>query len=244
MSKTLDRLKKILAKANDPRNNENERDAARRLAESMMAATGITDEDLADPESNPIASFGSTNTPHVRGRTWSYIAAESAGRVVGAFVHLTVERESDGIGGITYSYLITFVGTEQQREAAVELYNWLVARMNELANTPHVIRRAKDSGRGKLWMSSYRMGIAQAIADQVYRMVSDKPKIEGVALARFDDLRLKVEKYTEDLGIKRVKQESQILPGAHLAGNMDGRTIQMQQGVGTTNQAKRLGSGS
>lgn len=235
-NRTIDRIRKLLALAKDGA-NENEADNARRMADALMEAAGITDADLDEAgEVDPISTVGATSVPR-KSRSWEGVLALAVARVLGCFVASTPQLKRR-----------VWYGTQAQREAAVALHAWLVEQVDDLA--VRYIRRLTRAERSSA-SHAYRLGLASAVAAQARELVAAKPAPAGEAgLVRRDQLHAAIGQTIppslRDCWNNGGTGRSPALPrglGHMERGTVDGAAIQLRRSVGS-GQAKRLGSGS
>lgn len=233
MSATVDKIRKLLNLASNASANENEADTARRLAERMMAAAGLSEADVAaNPDEDPLATFGATPAP-ARSTGWEDFLAVAVARVIGCYVHRNTN------GGLTW------VGTADQREAAMELQTWLVDQVERLAEGARKIAKEHHAG-ARAYLGAYRRGLASAIAGQAMAIGKQKEQTatpDTKALARRSALQNAITAYEKEhkLRSRNVSYKTRAL-GAYHAGVNDGRSVRLQHDVGGS-ATKRLGSG-
>ncbi|MGN6107075.1 MAG: DUF2786 domain-containing protein [Kofleriaceae bacterium] len=119
MATTIDKIRKLLNLAGNEGAAPNEADTARRLAESLMAAAGLSDADVVEQAEDPLATFGVT--PHETPNSgWRGFLAMAVSRIVGCYVHWQTDvRGNTGL---------RWVGTAAQAIARYEKENNLKAR--------------------------------------------------------------------------------------------------------------------
>jgi hypothetical protein len=236
MSATIDKIRKLLNLAQNEGANENEADTARRLAERLMAAAGLSEADVgANPDEDPLATFGASPMPKASGRAgWEDFLAVAVQSITGCYVHQSKD------GGLTW------VGTMQQRETAIELHMWLVAQVNRLTDGARKIAAHHPAG-SRAYLGAYRRGLASSIASQAMTLrkaqTSAAPAPDTKALARRSALQQAVAKYEREHKLRARSTSYKTRAGsAYHAGVNDGRSVRLQHDVGGST-TKRLGAG-
>ena len=237
MSATLDRIKKLLNLANCDGAAPNEADVARSLAERLMAAAGLTERDVEmTPEGDILASFGTTseNIGRKNAVRWMGVVAMAVCRITGAYCHWD---SADGQKNLTW------VGTEAQRETAIELFDWVCKQIERLSNQAK--KSAVISGSPKSWLNAYRAGVAASISEQAREMKKAAPisspsgneKALSVSSKLADALSVyKKTKHLRGSGKYQVGNS-----GAYAAGQNDGNSVRLRNDLGG-NGVKRLTS--
>jgi hypothetical protein len=250
VSRLVDKIRKLLTLADNDGANPNEADVARSMAERLMSAAGLTEDDIADgPRVNPASTVGESTTPAED--PWMHIVATSVGRVTGCRVFTSIRparREPcagcERVAGQHDHFYeaglsVVWVGSANQRAIAVELFTWVEAQVERLAAGA---RASAKGNRG--WLKSYRLGVASAIAGQARGMVEhrDRVALVGNALVMRDEtnaaITLWMSRYT--LGKGRVVRAS---GSGFASGKHDGGSVGLRRSVGAAS-TKRLGSGS
>lgn len=227
----IDRIRKLLNLANNASASENEAEVARQLAESMMEAAGISEADLdEDGGLDPLTTVRPESSGRVPDAAWYGTAATAVARVVGCRVYRNITRKGAEL---------VWIGTDAQRETAMELYKWVVSQIDRLARgVKHI---AKGTHRPRAYMNAYRLGVANAIAQQARALRTDHEKVmTSTALVRQDKLKDAIEGHLP-IGLRKTKASYSSQAGL-AAGLNDGRTVRLQKDLGGARQ-KRLGSG-
>ncbi len=254
MSARIDRIRKLLNLANNASASENEADVARGLAEQLMAASGITEEDVAgieqvDPSSTVAAEPGDMHD------TFGNVVAAAVARIVGCFCYTTKIdahrqrcRGCDQVAGPHDHFheggrVIMWVGTTDQRDTAIELHAWVCRQIDRLSIAAR--RTAKSSTSPRLWLNSYRLGLASAIAEQARSMVEYRAKYQpstGSALVIQSNVMRKIDEHKRTLSLRKSSKASARSGEGFAAGKNDGKSIGLRRSVASSGQ-KRLGSG-
>lgn len=235
-AKVVDRVRKLLALAGNKGAAESEAETARRLADAMLEAAGLTEEDIGE-EDDPVATVADVEQP-VTGsprEMWRSMILLAICRVVG--VHPYTSRGSDG------RMRLRVIGTAQARETVAELIPWVfrqVARAMRNAHPPAGL----DAERRRLWVRSYRYGLADGIAAQARSVVEHRSAApaESTALARRDAIAAAIERAKPRLGKGR-RRVVYVDGSARAAGENDAASIALQRraaGVGV----RQIGAGS
>lgn len=232
MSATMDRIRKLLALAENEGAAENEADTARRLAERLMAASGLTEADiLHGTEEDPAATVGFT-VAESAASSWHGVMAMAVARVTGCTV---VWWRLNG------GRALRWCGTEDQRAAAVELQAFLVRQVERLATNARKSVPA-DVRSVRSYMHDYRSGVASAVAAQARRLVEarEAQPLEGVALARLDAVQAAIDKLQKQ-GQRTTRGRRGV---AFYQGQAAGNSIALRRSVGSTAPKSRmLGAG-
>lgn len=135
-----------------------------------------------------------------------------------------------------------WIGTLDQRFAAAELYAWLIRELEQRAESAKVNAPAKRGRRA--WMHQYRLGVAQAVAENARRISEEyvSKHVVGEGLVRLDALKAAINAHVPaNLRSKALK-----LGGAgYASGYVDGKTIELRKGMESASGAapnRRLGS--
>lgn len=217
MSSTLDRIKKLLAVANNDAASENEAETARRLAERLMEAVGISEEEIRnstlrgeDPAATVRREQGDRKTS-----SWKGIVAVAVSRMVNCYVYVD-----------SYTKRLQWVGTDSQRESAKELYSWIVKQIDRMT-------KSAVKGRGKSWAQSYRQGVSNAIAKQARELVAERLKNHpqtSEALVVQDRIQQAIRACLPKLN--KSKTSSAADGEAFSIGMMDGKTVKLRREMG------------
>lgn len=253
MSRLVEKIRKLLNLANNAGASDNEADVARQLAEQMMSAAGLTEADLLESKVDLASTVREqTSDSFTRTEQWHGIVALAVSRVVGCSSYTSKRpdrREKcngcDRIAGdhdhfFEAGWCIVWVGSEPQRIAATELYAWVVRQIDHLANGARASARA--SSRPRVWLRSYKMGVADAIAKTARDISATRvqPSMSTEALAVRDAVQRAIDSHMGALKLRTVRRRAD--GAAFAAGRNDGAGIAMRNSV--TGGHKRLGSGS
>ncbi len=229
MTAKLDRIRKLLAVADRDGANNNEADTARRLAERLMAAAGITDADIAaaDDAPDPIAGVA-CEAGDYSPQVWAGIAAVAVERVVGCGCYVDGGR-------------IIWIGTVGQRETAIELHRWVCQQIERLADGAR--RRVAGRQDARRYLYAYRVGVAEEVAERAEALVAgrDKAVRSTMALARRDRLAEAIKAATPP-GLRERRGGGRLHADGMRAGRSDGASIALQRSVVAAGQ-RRLTSG-
>ncbi len=254
MSSQVDRIRKLLNLARCEGASPNEAEVARDLAERLMEASGLTEADVgAGPMLDPSHTVRHEASPE--NDHYGNIVAGAVGRVVGCRVF------SDSLGDrrqacrgcdladgphdhlMDAGRVVVWVGTEDQRAAAIELHRWVCSQIDRLANAARATARATTSP--KRWLHAYRLGVASAIAEQAREMVayrSTHSPLSVDALVIRSNVDHAIEAHMQKLGLNLGRGRRSRAQGAgFFAGKSDGASIGLRQPVAGAGQ-KRLGS--
>jgi hypothetical protein len=238
-TKTIARIKKLLALAKDRRGNENEAEAAQRMAEALMEAANLSEADVADGEMDPIFTIGETEAKASKA-TWVAWLAGSIAKLVGCHS----QRRYRG-----RTLMRVWTGTAEQREMADALLNWLMKQINALTRSyynrlPTTLPQRKRAANG------FRVGLAAAVARRIQDMTAERKAAPGHALERQNRVReaiankLDAESRLHFLGAVTVKGRAVRCDVNHAAiGQASAAAVQIHRAVPQAQGVKRLGSG-
>lgn len=158
-------------------------------------------------------------------------------RVVGCLVHYSWTDDE--------RRALTWVGTQAQRDSAIELHAWLISQVDRLTEGARKIAKQHPAGV-RAYLGAYRRGLASSIASQAMTLSATRSKApaDTQALERRTAIQRAIETYEKEHklrsqgGTYRTRAH-----GAYTAGVNDGRSVRLQHDVGGST-VKRLGSGS
>ncbi len=253
MSRLVEKIRKLLNLANNAGAAENEADVARQLAEQMMSAAGLTEADLLESKVDLAATVREqTSDSFARTDQWNGIVAMAVARIVGCASYTSkrpARREKcngcDRVAGdhdhfFEEGWCIVWVGSDPQRVAAQELYGWVIRQIDTLANGARAT--ARGQARPRVWMRSYKMGVADAIARTARDIAAthNAAPLSTEALIVRDAVKRAIDSHMGALRLRTVRRRADA--SAFAAGRNDGASVRMRNSV--TGGHKRLGSGS
>lgn len=156
----LARVRKLLALATSPNPHEAAVAAARAqaLIETHRLQAWLRAEQQVEDDPDPIAD--GRDTPLEVGRRlrkWKVVLATALADANDCVAY-TVEQGP--------ARAIVLVGRQRDREAVVELWGWLVKRIEWLSAT-------NGAGRSRQWHEAFRIGAVDAIAERLQRSVEE-----------------------------------------------------------------------
>lgn len=242
---TIDRVRKLLAVAECDGAGEHEADTARRLADQLMAAAGLTADDVAAASAkDPLDSIAPEMVDNGGKRPDKpvIITALAVARVVGCFCYLDDNVATDAHGKPLRSLM--WIGTADQRERASAMHAWVCRQIERMASgVKRTVRGRRDA---RQYLHAYRISLADAIARKATALAAAReasPELQtSTALAVRNRIEEAIDR-AKPPGLRNVSRRSRINAAGALAGAIDGEGVQFQHGVGGSN-AKRLGSGS
>lgn len=227
MSRTIDRIRKLLALSKDGA-NENESEVAGNLAAKLMEAAGLSEDDITDSIVDEVASVKSVRSILDKKEfEWKRFAAFAAARMTGCRCY------TSGLEFVT-------VGSDRQREAANELYSWLCAEIERRAKIAGLWRKINDFNDAGTYVPAFRIGMAGAIFDKAAKLVDLQAGAvtDSKAIERKCKLKDAIESLIPRLGQGRAPSARN---GAGMvAGNVQGSSVELRRSVGSSGP-RRLG---
>lgn len=228
---TLDKIRKLLALANDKRGNENEAARALELATALMMRYGVTHTDL-DVDDKRVAQG---NFIDAQDAQWTAWLAEGAGKLYGCRpLYWRRRKKGDDEG-------IAFVGRSLNVQASEATYAFLVRQVDDVYRL-HLPRGLAKSERAQ-YRRTFKEACALRVLGRILEIIANLKTEEGaqeatgctalVVINHRDELDKEVEDFFEQEGTKtRRSREVSIKPtkGA-LEGYLAGDTIKIQQEV-------------
>ncbi len=253
MSRIVEKIRKLLNLASNEAASPNEADVARQLAEQLMAASGITADDVLDAATvDPSTTVRSEPSPEFE--SYGNIVAAAVARIVGCYVYTTKLdahrqrcRGCDAVQGV-HDHVVDggrvcmWIGTDDQRDAAIELHAWVVRQIERLAEVAR--NRARETDNPRRWLTSYRLGIASAIAEQAREMVayrSTHAPVAGQALVVRENVTRAINRAKAELNLRRSRGTRAKDSGGFASGKQDGASVGLRRSV--VSGQKRLGGG-
>jgi hypothetical protein len=170
----LARVRKLLALAASP--NAHEAASAAALAQTLIArhrlqawldaeqATSDDGEPIEDARDTPLEASK-------RLRKWKVVLASALAEANNCVAY-TLERGKD--------QAIVLVGRARDRAAVLELWTWLVTRIEWLSAT-------HGAGRDRQWHEAFRIGCVDAVAEKLVGVADQvRAELEATALVRVD----------------------------------------------------------
>lgn len=231
MSRTIDRIRKLLALSKDEGASENEAEVAGNLAARLMSAAGLSEADITDSIVDEVASVKSVRSVADKDADWKRFAAFASARMVGCRFYT-----SSANGKID---TFVWVGSDRQREAGQELYSWLVTEIERRAKIAGLWRQANDFKDHRTYVPAFKVGMAQAIAEKSKELVNLQAVTvtDSLALERKDKLSQAIDALLPKLGHVAGKNISNSAGMA--AGRVQGASVELRKSVGS-NGPRRL----
>ena len=154
MSDVRDRIKKLLAMANDDRGNEHENETAMRMADKLMRQHNIDVADLEESSGKPASYIWATTIipigEHASRMVWKPMWTGFLGMGVGKFTDCKVQWSNDE----KYGHCIKFMGDEQD----IEYAGWLFKKMRDFgyAESKAVAGKHRDT-----FLKAYAMKLTE-----------------------------------------------------------------------------------
>lgn len=243
--RALDKIRKLLAMANDGRGNEAEAMIAARQAEAMMRKFNIDYAEAIAKEiksgagivhKDVVATAKDNGTPTVRTPTWAQFLAVRVGNLYDApvrFAHIKTKLGTE--------QCIRFHGYSADVDVAVWTFEFLVATVNRLCREyrkhPYYI------ANGRSVMNAYRQGMVDGILRTLQGMIDEKQAVQlssstALVVVKQDAIE---KTYGEFEYRKATKQEIRDFH-AYSAGHEVGKKVQVRTALGgsTTEETRRL----
>lgn len=240
MSK-IDRIRKLLNLADNAGAADGEADNARRIAATMMEAEGITEADIAGavgdgppPWETVVNEFVQGRRPGQKLMSWQWTIYYAIGRLTGVYLYRSRSLEVDSYGALT----LNVIGTREARETFHELTAWAFRQIERLA-----VNAARIYNGDRTKISSYRFGIAEAIAGQVLAMVKARPApaAGSPGLVVLDRVAQAIEA-AKPPGLRRSSKVRRYqITSAFMAGQAAGRTVEVQRRAAAPAGQRTLG---
>lgn len=163
--KIINRVKKLMALANDRAASDGERDNALRMAYATMAKYNLDAQDVEGKPQGPQEVRCERTAHDVYARPWAMAVANSVSNLFFCRVYYRRSAKKDCAH-------FSFVGKESNAEAAVEVMSCLVSSIFAEAK-----RRMRAEGENVTWRRSFCTGAAFKISDRVRDLQTN-----GVAL--------------------------------------------------------------
>ena len=156
----LDRVRKLLALASSP--NAHEAAAAAALAQTLIARhrlqAWLDAEQAATDDAEPIEDARDAPLEaSKRLRKWKVVLASALAEANGCMAY-TLDRGKD--------QAIVLVGRARDRAAVLELWTWLVTRIEWLSAT-------HGAGQDRQWHEAFRIGCVDTIAERLATVASE-----------------------------------------------------------------------
>jgi len=179
----INRVRKLLAVANDGRGNENEAANAAAMAQSIIAEYGLEMAQLADtPSSDPSASRSKTS--HNRAAMYSYQRSlmEAVAKVYFCR-HFIIEEHAESFGKMRKVKRHALLGRNINIQVATMVYDYLIDTMDRLLPYQGMEKRGKNA---LLWLDGCSSRLISRL-DQKRRQMeedSDRKRREDETRAR------------------------------------------------------------
>lgn len=224
MSDVLDKIRKLMALAG---NNSNESEAARamEMASSLMMKHGIEEAQL---------NVGK-KVSHEIGETEIFKDQLAFHRILAGAVALLM-------GCTTYNYRgidgVSFVGREDNRNAARELYVYAILQVEQLYKT--ALPKGLSQGERSKWRKTFKLACSIRVNSRVHEILATQ-SIPGagtgstaLVVCHRDTLTAEIDAYgaTRGVKVKKPKPVSYSHVGAAFAGHFAGNQVELNKGVG------------
>ena len=225
--KIINRIKKMLALANDAAAAEGERDNAMRMAYNLLAKHNLT---MATVEGHTNEEKREQNAAQFYGRPWALTVAQA---VAGLFFCQYFYMRS-GTRNQVHHY---FVGKQSNSVTALEMTKYLVESIKKEAN-----QRMRAEGEGAAYRRSFSMGAANKIWQRVNELKAEATKPKGqttgtslVLASLYDTEREANRRFLEGLGIRpresKGRGKSSVDTDAYHSGQQFGGTLSLSRQV-------------
>lgn len=219
--KILDRVRKLLATANDERGNDNERDTALRMAHSLLTKYGLDLQDVAEHEREKLDPRGCFDEEGWS-MTWTRSIRNTIARLF--MCKYYYGRKINGTRQIHH-----FVGRESNAVTAMYMSTYVIE---------NILKEGRKLYRHNLSPEtrSFAMGCARRLASRVEEMIAAKAKeiqaTPGTAVALLDLAKAEEQANLDfvaswDIREARSSRSVQIDRGAYSAGYAHAGTISL-----------------
>lgn len=225
--KILEKVRKMLALANDEQTSEIERDNYLKIAHDLLAKHELDMKDIeasVREDEDPRGQFTSTGW----GASWAKVIRNSMGRLFRCYYY-----NGDKINGTRSQY--HFVGRESSATTAMYMGDWIVKGTLREADR-RFGHRLNPSGR------SFCVGVSDRISDRVDEIIKAKQKEfdgAGVALVLYDVAKREEEAnlaFILNLGVELHDEKSRVrrvLRQAYENGQSHANSIQLSTQLNT-----------
>lgn len=165
--KLINRVKKMMALANDPSASDGERENALRMSYAIMAKHNI---DMSDVDGKPVGPQEARKRTRGEfyGRPWAVSLCSSVAKLFFCEYYYNLTGNN-----LAYH---TFVGKESNATTAEEVSRVLVESIKREAS-----RRMRALGENATWRRSFATGATFKISDRVLELMSGSAALEGVS---------------------------------------------------------------
>ena len=217
MSKTLDRIRKLLALANDSGASTNEAEVAGNLAAKLMEAAGLSESDVTDSVVDEVASVRMEAIPQTGKITWARYVGAAVSRISGCRFY-------------TSGNDFCFVGSDRQRDLAKELYSWLHREIESRGKVAGMWRRGEGHDDSNSYVRAFKLGMATAVAEKARDMVTTAPvTTDSIALERKDKLKVAADRLVPKL--HKAKQSGFTNQSGFASGQVMGQSIELRKSM-------------
>ena len=164
--KIINRIKKMLALANDAAAAEGERDNAMRMAYNLLAKHNLT---MATVEGHTNEEKREQNAAQFYGRPWALVVASAVAELFFCKYFYMRSRTRNQV----HHY---FVGKQSNSVTALEMTRYLVDSIKKEAN-----QRMRAEGEGAAYRRSFSLGAANKIRQRVNELRAEATKPTGQA---------------------------------------------------------------
>ena len=160
--KIVNRIKKMMALANDPAASDGERENALRMSYALLAKHNLGMADVQGKPTGP-QEARQQQASEFYGRPWSISVAAAVGDLFFCKYYFKASGKNKAIH--------TFVGKESNAQAALEVSESLVRSIYQEAT-----RKMREARESVSWRRSFATGAMFKIRDRVREMQSTAPK--------------------------------------------------------------------
>lgn len=165
--KLINRVKKMMALANDPAASDGERENALRMSYAIMAKYNL---DMSDVEGNPVGPQEARKgvKGEFYGRPWAVTVSSAVARLFFCKYYYALLGKDQARH--------TFTGKESNAATAEAVARVLVESIKREAS-----RQMRARGENATWRRSFATGAAFKISDRVRELMSGTAALEGVS---------------------------------------------------------------
>ena len=234
--KIINRIKKMLALANDAGATEGERDNALRMAYNLLAKHNLT---MATVEGHTNEEKREKKAEQFYGRPWALVVAQAVAKLF--FCEYFYMRSSTK--NHVYHY---FVGKESNSVTALEMAKYLVESLRKESN-----RRMRELGENVTWRRSFATGAANRIRSRVNELKAEAsaPAVStGTSLvlaSLYDTEREANQLWLKEAGVSlrtaASRAKNSVDPGAYTRGQRYGDSLNLNRQLESKEKQKLLG---
>lgn len=223
----LEKIKKLFALA-EGNQNENERDAAMRMAMSLLAKHNLSVSELYTPEND-------VSVIEVKGdfRLEPWVKSVLSAACTLYYTDFFIGSSYDWLRDTQTNYPV-FVGTADNIAVTIEVATWLLDSVRLESN--RLFKTARER-------RSFRLGAARRLNHRAYLIVNEERKSDSVnaLMVLRNKLQAANDDYLKSLNLTyRSQRSSRVIPSAYVAGQEFANQVSLSNANGTNKQAMAM----